>query len=173
MKIKLKKASIKDQSELAALCVESYSQTYHDHWEEGGLVWYLEREFGGQRITLDLSLSSITYYFIEFHGEPIGFIKISTTFSIPGIENAIELDKFYILPQYTGIGIGNSAFEILLKTSQFQGKESLFLFVIDTNVKAIRFYEKLGFSFHGKTRLYLPYFKEELKGMHRMVKELI
>ena len=70
------------------------------------------------------------------------------------------------------MGIGNSAFEILLKTSQFQGKEFLFLSVIDTNVKAIRFYEKLGFSFHSKTRLYLPYFREELKGMHRMVKAL-
>ncbi len=172
MKIKLKKASIKDESELAALCVESYSQTYHDHWEEGGLVWYLEREFGAKRIALDLSSNNITHYFIEFQGEQIGFIKISTSFSISGIENANELDKFYILPQYTGLGIGNSAFEILLKAPQFQGKESLILSVIDTNVKAIRFYEKLGFYFHSKTRLNLPYFKEELKGMHRMVKAL-
>ena len=60
MKVKLKKASIKDESELAALCVESYSQTYHDHWEEGGLVWYLEREFGAKRIALDLSSNNIT-----------------------------------------------------------------------------------------------------------------
>ena len=82
------------------------------------------------------------------------------------------MDKFYILPQYNGLGIGNSAFEILLKAPQFQGKESLILSVIDTNVKAIRFYEKLGFYFHSKTRLKLPYFKEELKGMHRMVKAL-
>ncbi|MDB4016149.1 GNAT family N-acetyltransferase [Flavobacteriaceae bacterium] len=170
--MKLKKVSIKDQSELAALCVESYSQSYHDHWQEGGLVWYLEREFGTQRITLDLFSNNITYYFIEFQGEQIGFIKISTSFSISGIENAIELDKFYIIPQYTGIGIGNSAFEILLNAPQFQRKESLLLSVIDTNFKAIRFYEKLGFSFHSKIRLNLPYFKEELKGMHRMVKEL-
>ena len=171
--MKLKKASIKDKSELAALCIESYSKTYHNHWEGGGLAWYLEREFGAQRITIDLSSNNITHYFIEFQGERIGFIKINTTFSIPGIENTIELDKFYILPQYTGKGIGNSTFETLLKTSEFQGKESLFLCVIDTNVKAIRFYEKLGFSFHSKTRLYLPYFKEELKGMYRMVKELV
>jgi len=48
LEIKLKKASVKDKSELAALCIESYSKTYHDHWEDGGLAWYLEREFGDQ-----------------------------------------------------------------------------------------------------------------------------
>ena len=29
------------------------------------------------------------------------------------------------------------------------------------------------FTFHSKTRLELPYFKEELKGMHPMVKGFI
>ena len=70
--MKLRKASIKDKSELAALCIESYTETYHAHWEKDGLAWYLEREFGNQRIALDLSSSSITYYFIEFQGDRIG-----------------------------------------------------------------------------------------------------
>ena len=145
--MKLRKASIKDKSELAALCIKSYSKTYHDHWEEGGLVWYLEREFGDQRIALDLSSSSITYYFIEFQGDHIGFIKINTTSSIPGIVNAIELDKFYILSQYTGLGIGNLAFDVLLQQTELQRKESMSLCVIDTNDNAIRFYKNLGFPF--------------------------
>ncbi|MDG1058424.1 MAG: GNAT family N-acetyltransferase [Flavobacteriaceae bacterium] len=172
MEIKLKKASVKDKSELADLCIESYSKTYHDHWEDGGLAWYLEREFGDQRITLDLSTSNITYYFIQFQGDQIGFIKINTTSSILEIENAVELDKFYILSQYTGMGIGNLAFDVLLQQTELQRKESMSLCVIDTNVNAIRLYEKLKFNFHSKTRLELPFFKEELKGMYRMVKEL-
>jgi hypothetical protein len=66
LEIKLKKASVKDKSELAALCIESYSKAYHDHWEDGGLAWYLEREFRDQRITLDLSTSNITITFFKF-----------------------------------------------------------------------------------------------------------
>jgi hypothetical protein len=66
LEIKLKKASVKDKSELAALCIESYSKAYHDHWEDGGLAWYLEREFGDQRITLYLSTSNITITFFKF-----------------------------------------------------------------------------------------------------------
>ena len=139
--MELKRVSIKDKSELAALCIESYSKTYHDHWEDDGLALYLEREFEDQRITLNLSSNNITYYFIELQGNHIGFIKINTTSSVPGIENAIELDKFYILSQYTGMGIGNLAFYALLKQTELQVKESMSLCVIDTNKNAIRFYK--------------------------------
>jgi diamine N-acetyltransferase len=51
------------------------------------------------------------------------------------------------------------------------GIKTLFLCVIDTNTNAIAFYKKLGFTRHGTTRLDLSYFKEELKGMYRMVLE--
>ncbi len=48
----------------------------------------------------------------------------------------------------------------------------MYLCVIDTNRNAIAFYEKLGFVYHSKTRLEEPFFKEELKGMDRMVLNL-
>ena len=82
MEIKLKKASIKDKSELAALCIESYSKAYQDHWEDGGLAWYLEREFGDQRITFDLSTSNITYYFFQFLTRKKDFLGIQTLFLV-------------------------------------------------------------------------------------------
>ena len=71
------------------------------------------------------------------------------------------------------MGIGNLAFDALLKQTDLHGKESMSLYEIDTNDNADRLYEKLGFTFPSKTRLELPYFKEELKGMHPMVKGFI
>jgi ribosomal protein S18 acetylase RimI-like enzyme len=59
-----------------------------------------------------------------------------------------------------------------IQKSQTLGKQILFLCVIDTNLNAIAFYEKLGFKFHSKTRLEDSYFKEELKGMNRMYLKL-
>lgn len=171
--MELKKATQEDHSNLIKICVDSYSKTYHDHWEEDGLSWYLEREFGSQRITSDLSINSISYYFIEFQGKPIGFIKTNADSSITGFRNTIELVKFYIVPKFTGKGIGSKIFNLLLNQEEFRNKEHLFLCVIDTNLNAIRLYTQLGFVFHSKTKLDLPYFKEELKGMHRMVKALI
>ena len=71
------------------------------------------------------------------------------------------------------MGIGNLAFDALLKQTDLHGKESMSSYEIDTNDNADRLYEKLGFTFHSKTRLELPCFKEELKGMHPMVKGFI
>lgn len=48
---------------------------------------------------------------------------------------------------------------------------AIFLCVIDTNTAAMAFYEKLGFQYHSKTRLETPSFKEQLRGMHRMILE--
>jgi len=51
-------------------------------------------------------------------------------------------------------------------------KEEVWLWVLDTNVKACKLYERMGFVIFDKTRLELPYLKEELKGMWRMVLKL-
>jgi ribosomal protein S18 acetylase RimI-like enzyme len=51
-------------------------------------------------------------------------------------------------------------------------KEMIWLGVIDNNLNAIEFYERMGFEFYDKTQLDLPYFKEHLKGMWRMTFKL-
>jgi hypothetical protein len=64
------------------------------------------------------------------------------------------------------MGIRNLAFAVLLKTSELQEKEFLFSCVIVMNINAILLYKKIGFTFHRKIALDIPYFKEELKGIH-------
>ena len=48
----------------------------------------------------------------------------------------------------------------------------MYLCVIDTNLPAMAFYQKLGFRYHSKTTLDASLFKEELKGMNRMYLDL-
>ena len=70
------------------------------------------------------------------------------------------------------MGIGKLTVDEILKKAKEFGKKILFLCVLDTNKDAITFYEKLGFKFHSKTILDIPYFKDELKDMNRMYMEL-
>jgi ribosomal protein S18 acetylase RimI-like enzyme len=70
------------------------------------------------------------------------------------------------------MGVGKMALKDIIGKIENKGKKSLFLCVIDTNDSAIAFYENLGFKFHSKTILDIPYFKKELKGMIRMIKYL-
>ena len=75
-------------------------------------------------------------------------------------------------PKAQGKGIGKKALLEIMTIVKAMGKQTFFLCVIDTNLAAIAFYKKLGFQFHSQTRLEAPLFKEELKGMHRLVNYL-
>lgn len=171
--MKLQKAVKSDIHALQSICREAYTQVFADHWTHDGLELYLEQEFGTLRLEQELEDEEYEYYFISEQEEPVGFLKIhyASDPQLSSQENC-ELEKIYILPRYGGKGLGRKAMTRLLEIVQARSKQLLFLCVIDTNMPAIAFYQKLGFSFHSRTRLEVPNFKEELRGMHRMVLEL-
>ena len=171
--MELEKVTINHISELQRVCTDSYSQIFADHWTKNGLELYLEREFGTNRLKSELNDADYQYFFIKKGLENIGFIKVNNKSSseLSELDNC-ELDKIYILPEYSGMGIGKMAMTEIIKQVRKKGKNIFFLCVIDTNKNAIAFYEKLGFEFHSKTRLEIPHFREELKEMNRMCMKL-
>ena len=171
--MQLKKASLEDVYELRQICIKGYSIYFGDHWNENGLEWYLNKQFGDGKLESDLNDKNIDYYLIYKKNSLAGFIKVNNN-SIPNslFKDASELEKMYLLPKYKGLGIGKKALSKVIKITQERGKRILFLDVLDTNKDAFAFYELLGFKFHSSTRLQLPYFKDELKGLNRMFLEL-
>ena len=166
----LKKASIADLQALNEICTNSYAKNFYHHWNENGLEWYLEREFSIERLKADLSNSYLEYYFILHNENPVGFMKIRYNAILDEIkDDAVELEKIYVLPEFKEKGIGEAALSELIGSLKKQGIKTLFLYVIDANTNAITFYKKQGFIWHSNTRFDIPYFKEELKGMHCMV----
>ncbi len=171
--MELKKAALTDLVDLKKVCCEAYVLNFHNHWNEGGLEWYLQREFSNERLTVDLNDKNTVYYFIKHELKSVGFLKIKYDSSSDfQNNNSAELEKIYVLPKHKGKGIGKTALKEIIKRCTADGIKNLFLAVIDTNLAAIAFYEKLGFEYHSKTTLDIPYLKEELKGMHRMFKKL-
>lgn len=169
----LKKALLTDLHALREICNDSYAKNFYNHWNENGLKWYLEKEFGEEKLKADLKDSNLEYYFIIHHEIPVGFAKIRYNAMLNEIENnAVELEKIYVLPEFKGKGIGKAALSEIIKSLRRQKIKTLFLYVIDTNTKAISFYKKLGFFWHSNTLFDIPYFKEELKGMHCMVLQI-
>lgn len=171
--MELIKASIKDKSALQEICKQSYAEIFSNHWTGNGLALYLEEQFGDNRLNSELINEDYNYFFIQRNNENIGFLKVNykTADELSELENC-ELEKIYMLPKYSGMGIGKLAMKEIIKTVKQKGKMLFFLCVIDTNENAIAFYEKLGFELHSKTRLEVPNFREELKGMYRMCLKL-
>ena len=174
MNIELIKASLVNVIKLQSICISAYSENFGDHWDENGLELYLESEFSREKLTTNLKDEFLEYYFINLNDDCIGFIQVNYQANLPEqiTPEAAELKKIYMLPNYKGGGTGTSVFKQFIKIVRSKEKKVLFLYVIDQNSAAIRFYEKTGFKYHSKTVLDVPFFKEELRGMNCMYMNL-
>jgi ribosomal protein S18 acetylase RimI-like enzyme len=167
----VKRATAGDAELLFTVCRQSYAENFASHWNEGGLDWYLDQVYGLDVIQSDLKNPVINYFVPYIIGEPVGFIKLHLKSVLPGYPatSAMEIEKIYFRPAFQGEGIGKSLITLSINLARQLRKEIIWLGVIDTNESAIAFYQKMGFRLHDKTRLDIPYFKEELRGMWRMV----
>lgn len=163
-----------DLSILYKISREAYSFNFGHHWEEGGLEEYMDKVFGREVLAAELEDPSIQYYVAFVDRQPVAFMKLNLHSNLPGAdpEKGIELDKLYILPDYKGLGIGSRFMDLAFRVAGELGKETFWLAVIDTNAAAMAFYEKAGFRRHSTMRVSYPKFREELKGMWRMVADL-
>ena len=169
--MRLKKASLENKSELKQICINAYSTYFGDYWNKNGLEWYLNKQFGDERLKSDLTDKNVDYYLIYEKNSLTGFIKVSNN-SKSSFKEAVEIEKMYVLPKYKGCGIGKKALNEVVKISLEREKKVIFLDVLDTNKNAIAFYQKFGFKLHRSARLQLPYFKDHLRGINRMFIEL-
>ena len=175
----------KDLAILYSISRDAYRLNFGHHWEEGGLEEYMEKVYGWDILAAELGEPAIQYY-VAFVSpalagtggqsaagaeRPVAFMKLNLRSNLPGMapEKGMELDKLYILPDHKGLGIGRRFMELAFRVAEELGKEIFWLAVIDTNVEAMAFYEKAGFRRHSTMRVGYPKFREELKGMWRMV----
>ena len=169
--ISIRKADTHDAGLLYSVCRQSYIESFADHWNEGGLAWYLDKVYGLDALERDLRNNHINYFIAYYDNVPAGFMKIKLNSALTDKVGGkhLEIEKLYFLAKYQRMGLGRE----LISTARLLAKELdidvIWLGVIDTNVSAISFYERNGFKFFDKTRLEIPYFKDELRGMWRMI----
>jgi len=129
--MELKKALLHDLPALQEICKKAYTLHFADHWIDNGLELHLEYQYGTKRLKLELEDKEIAYFFIRQNGTNIGFIKMnyraSTKLSL--LDNC-ELEKIYILPKYSGRGIGKMALSTIINSVLERGKKIIYLCVV-------------------------------------------
>lgn len=67
----------------------------------------------------------------------------------PELENFGEIVSLYLLPDYVGRGYGKKLMEYVLGELKKLGYSDIFLWVLEENVRARKFYERFGFTADG------------------------
>ena len=146
--MKVRKATLKDAKGIANVLVKSYNIK---DLEEGINVFKTEtKKFHNYSIAEDSSkIVGIVTWIV--HGLPK--------------HQLCELDRIAIIPQYRGTGIAKKLFEALIKDAKTYYKKhkqklrKLYLLTHADNIRAHKFYEKLGFNH--ETTLKEHYYKNK------------
>jgi len=118
---------------------------------------YLDFAFERKKISSELENPNTAFYFVYEDVNLIGYLKLNEKDAQTDInsEHGIELERIYVLQQYQGQQIGQWMMNEAKKLAYFKKKNFLWLGVWENNLKAIRFYEKHGFSKFGTHPYYI------------------
>jgi ribosomal protein S18 acetylase RimI-like enzyme len=94
-----------------------------------------------------LDKPDITYYLCEEDVVPVGYIKLIANMPYVGLEgNCIELEKIYVQQNYFGKHAGQLLMDKAIEHAIQNNFHYLFLGVWKENSRAVKFYEKNGFT---------------------------
>ena len=117
---------------------------------------YIEEAFSTKRIEKELLNPDSAFYFVYKDNSLVGYLKLN----IGDAQNeqlekkGMELERIYVLKEYQGQQIGKQMLDKAILLARKEQVDFLWLGVWEENRKAIRFYERNGFTKFGTH----PYF---------------
>ena len=110
----------------------SLSKTLIDQYEDKSLIDYEKVLLWVQKKIIN-NIQSYTR--VQIEGKTVGYFHLDEQ------SEQVELDDFYVLPEYRGKGIGTQILNACVKTKE----KPMFLYVFKKNVRAIALYKRMGF----------------------------
>lgn len=92
------------------------------------------------------------FYMFKYNEAPAGFAIIGTSQDSGTNDSTGEIHAIYFDPDYWGLGCAGEAMAFCLNRLKELGYSRIVLWVLEENLRAIKFYEKHGFSNTGLKR---------------------
>lgn len=99
-----------------------------------------------------LSGENKKHYIVKHNGTPVGMVSIDVPREAPE-PDTYEIFGLYILPEYARMGFGSEVMTLMEEKIRQMGYKRISLWVLEPNLPARKFYEKLGFAPDGTEKL--------------------
>jgi diamine N-acetyltransferase len=148
LNLQIRKASVSDVSVLKAIGRQTFYETFCDTNTEENLTNYLDESFDEKKLLSELANPSSWFYFASIGGKVVGYLKVNigqaqTEFRFDGW---FEVERIYVVQEFWGKSIGQALLDFALSLASEQKSSCVWLGVWEKNHRAIRFYEKNGFT---------------------------
>jgi ribosomal protein S18 acetylase RimI-like enzyme len=136
-----------DISQLQEISRQTFYESFSSVNTEENMTQYLAEAYSLEKLTNELNNPNSSFYFAEVNDKIIGYLKINFRDSQTELkhENALEIERIYVLKEYHGKKIGQLLFEKAMELAIQKKADYVWLGVWEENPRAISFYKKNGF----------------------------
>lgn len=112
---------------------------------------YVTRAFSREKLFEEINAKESEFYFLYEVDALLGYIKIngSTAQSDINDPKSLEIERIYITKENQNKGLGKFLLDQIKDIATERNLEYIWLGVWEKNLKAIRFYERYGFTLFG------------------------
>ena len=148
-KIEIRLAQKEDAQFIALLGRVTFTETFgHLFRDQNDLIDYYNKTFSVQKIEDGIRKQNNVFWIAFVNRLPVGYAKLKLHSRSEFIESkdVCQLQKIYVVRDFLSMRIGFELQESLLKKAKELGFSQIWLSVLNSNERAINFYEKTGFE---------------------------
>ena len=144
----IQKASLTDVLALQKLGRQTFYETFRDTNSEENMTQYLEEGFATEKLTKELADPNSQFYMAYLNKEAIGYLKVNFGASQTEMNDnhSLEIERIYVLKDFLGKNVGQLLFQKAMTIATENKVDYVWLGVWEENHRALRFYEKNGFT---------------------------
>jgi ribosomal protein S18 acetylase RimI-like enzyme len=145
--VTIRRATVADAAMLSELALKIFMDTFAAQNDPGDVALHAERSYSSEIQRQELEDPTLTYLVAEVDGETAGFAMIGQpkSESCSGLDAPVELFRFYVDKNWHGKGVAMPMMEACYNEARLLGGRTICLGVWQHNLRAIRFYEKIGY----------------------------
>ena len=170
-KIIIRRATSNDAYDISELAKQTFTESFGQNYSPKALEDYLHQTFNFNKITISIDKPN-NFFLIAFIGLiPVGYLKLKVNLSFKNLKyvKQSQLQKIYVLNKYIGNQVGTALLNRSIQYLKERETEVLWLDVLQTNDKAIKFYKRHGFE---KFDIYIHRFEEFDSTFDVMIRKL-
>jgi len=146
-----------DIEELLSLSRKTFYDAFEHLNNKDDFEAYTSIAFTHPKLLSELQNPGSQFYFAIIDDEKVGYIKLNYSSAQTELkdDNAVEVERIYVLASQQGKKIGNQLLDFAIDKSKTEGKQYIWLGVWEYNQAAQRFYERNGFKAFGNHKFWV------------------
>jgi len=139
--------TVNEISQLQDISRQTFYESFSSVNTEENITQYLAEAYSLEKLTNELNNPNSSFYFALVNDKIIGYLKINFGDSQTELkqDNALEIERIYVLQEFHGKKIGQLLFEKAMELAIQKKADYVWLGVWEENPRAISFYKKNGF----------------------------